>query len=39
VLPGRDDDQARLDAVVEAYKRRFHQHAVRVVVQPVCVSF
>jgi hypothetical protein len=39
VLPGRDDDQARLDAVVEAYKRRFHQHAVRVIVQPVCVSF
>jgi hypothetical protein len=39
VLPGKSDDQARLDAVVGAYKRRFHQQSVGVVVQPGCVSF
>jgi hypothetical protein len=39
VLPGRADDEARLDAVVAAYKRRFHQHSVGVVVQSACVSF
>jgi hypothetical protein len=39
VLPGRADDGARLDAVVAAYKRRFHQHSVGVIVQSACVSF
>jgi Protein of unknown function (DUF3574) len=39
VLPGGTDDEARLDAVVAAYKGRFHQHSVRVIVQSVCVSF
>jgi Protein of unknown function (DUF3574) len=39
VLPGRADDAARLDAVVAAYKRRFHQHSVGVIVQSACVSF
>ena len=33
VLPGNDDDQAQLDAVVTAYKREFHQHSVGVIVQ------
>ena len=39
VLPGNKDDNARLDAVVAAYKRAFHQHSVGVIVQSACVSF
>ncbi|MGA8611156.1 MAG: DUF3574 domain-containing protein [Xanthobacteraceae bacterium] len=39
VLPGRAGDEARLDAIVAAYKRRFHQHSVGVIVQSACVSF
>jgi hypothetical protein len=39
VLPGNVDDEARLDAVVSAYKRQFHQQSVVVVVQSVCASF
>jgi uncharacterized protein DUF3574 len=39
VLPGNADDQARLDAIVEAYKRQFHQQSVGVIVQPACTAF
>lgn len=39
VLPGNADDQDRLDAIVAAYKRRFHQQSVGVVEQSACVSF
>jgi Protein of unknown function (DUF3574) len=39
VLPGAADDAARLDAVVAAYKRDFHQQSVAVIVRPACVSF
>ncbi len=39
ILPGRTDDQERLDAIAQAYKRRFHQHSVAVVVRTACVSF
>ena len=39
VLPGNDDDQARLDAVVQAYKRAFRQRSVGVIVRPACVAF
>jgi hypothetical protein len=39
VLPGNKDDDARLDAVVAAYKREFHQHSVGVIVRPACVAF
>lgn len=39
VLPGHDDDQARLDAIVNAYKREFRQQSVGVIVQSACVSF
>jgi hypothetical protein len=38
-LPGRADDESRLDAIVAAYKRRFHQHSVGVIVQSACISF
>jgi hypothetical protein len=39
VLPGNADDQARLDAIVEAYKRQFQQQSVGVIVQPACAAF
>lgn len=39
VLPGNADDQAKLGAVVAAYKREFHQQSVGVIVQLACVSF
>jgi len=39
VLPGNADDDARLDAVVAAYKRQFHQHDVGIIVRDACVSF
>ncbi|MFY9692910.1 MAG: DUF3574 domain-containing protein [Xanthobacteraceae bacterium] len=39
VLRGHADDQAKLDAVVTAYKREFRQQSVGVIVQWACVSF
>jgi hypothetical protein len=33
------DAQEKLDAIVEAYKRRFRQQSVGVVIRPACVSF
>lgn len=39
VLPGNADDAARLDAIVSAYKRRFHQRSVGLILQSACVSF
>jgi hypothetical protein len=39
VLPGGDDDEARLDAIVKAYKDEFHQQSVGVIVRPACVAF
>jgi hypothetical protein len=39
VLPGNDDDEARLGAIAAAYKRRFHQQSVGVIVRPACVAF
>jgi hypothetical protein len=38
-LPGQAEDFARLDEIAEAYKRRFKQHSVGVIVRPACVSF
>jgi Protein of unknown function (DUF3574) len=39
VLPGQAEDLARLNEIVEAYKRRFKQRSVGVIVRPACVSF
>jgi hypothetical protein len=39
VLSGRTDDRARLDAVRDAYKRRFRQEAVMLVERRACVTF
>ena len=39
VLPGHPEDVARLEEIAEAYKRRFKQQSVGVIVRPACVSF
>jgi len=39
VLPGQVGDIARLNEIVEAYKTRFKQQSVGMIVRPACVSF
>jgi hypothetical protein len=39
VLTGREGERADLDAVREAYKRRFRQEAVMLVERRACVAF
>jgi hypothetical protein len=39
VLPGHRDDARRLQAIVTAYKRQFHQQSVGLIVQSACVQF
>jgi hypothetical protein len=39
VLPDRFDNRARIDAIAEAYKTRFRQQSVGVVIRPACVAF
>jgi Protein of unknown function (DUF3574) len=39
VLPGNEDDQTRLAAIVTAYKHQFRQRSVGVIVRPACVAF
>jgi hypothetical protein len=39
VLPGKPDDDARIDAIISAYKRDFHQQSVGVIERGACVSF
>jgi hypothetical protein len=39
VLPGKAEDLARVDEIAQAYKTRFRQQSVGVVVRPACVSF
>ena len=39
VLPGKDDDIDRLNQIAEAYKTRFRQQSVGMIVRPACVSF
>ncbi|MBV9512078.1 MAG: DUF3574 domain-containing protein [Caulobacteraceae bacterium] len=39
VLRGAPDEQARLDAVREAYKRRYNQQSVLLMTSSACVSF
>jgi Protein of unknown function (DUF3574) len=38
-LPGTPEDIVRLNEVVEAYKSRFKQQSVGLIVRPACVSF
>jgi hypothetical protein len=39
VLPGQDEDITRLNEIAEAYKTRFKQQSVAVIVRAACVSF
>jgi hypothetical protein len=39
VLPGQVGDIALLNEIVEAYKTRFKQQSVVMIVRPACVSF
>jgi Protein of unknown function (DUF3574) len=39
VLPGKDADLARVNEIAEAYKSRFKQQSVVVILRPGCVSF
>jgi hypothetical protein len=39
VLPGSSEDMARLNEVADAYKKRFRQQSVGIVVRQACVSF
>jgi hypothetical protein len=38
-MPPADDNQTRLSAIIEAYKTRFKQQSVGLIVRPSCVSF
>jgi len=39
VLSGEPDDRARLDALRDAYKRRFQQEAVMLIERRACIAF
>jgi hypothetical protein len=39
VLPGEVEDIPRLNEIAEAYKTRFRQQSVGMIVRPACVSF
>jgi hypothetical protein len=39
VLPGRPEDGRRLAEIAAAYKKKFHQQSVAVIVRPACVAF
>ena len=39
VLPGKPEDLARLGEIAEAYKKRFKQQSVGIVLRPACVMF
>jgi hypothetical protein len=38
-LAGNVDDEARIEAVIEAYRRQFRQRSVGVIERTACVSF
>ena len=38
-LPGSGSDDVRLQEIIEAYKARFRQQSVALIVRPACVSF
>jgi len=39
ILPGKDDDLERLNQIAAAYKNRFRQQSVGIVMRGACVSF
>ena len=38
-MPPADDNQTRLSTIIEAYKARFRQQSVGLILRPSCVSF
>jgi hypothetical protein len=38
-MPQSAENDARLQEIIKAYKDRFHQTSVGLIVQPACVSF
>jgi hypothetical protein len=39
VLPGKSDDKAKIDAIADAYKNRFEQQSVGLIIGPACIRF
>ena len=39
VLPGDSDDRVKIEAIAEAYKRRFEQRSVGLIISQACVRF
>jgi hypothetical protein len=39
VLPGEPTDQERLGQIIEAYKTRFRQQSVGLIIRPACIAF
>ncbi|HXI06121.1 MAG: DUF3574 domain-containing protein [Bradyrhizobium sp.] len=39
VLPGAGDDRIKIEAIAEAYKRRFEQKSVGLIINAACVRF
>jgi uncharacterized protein DUF3574 len=39
VLPGGGDDRIKIEAIAEAYKRRFEQKSVGLIISAACVRF
>jgi hypothetical protein len=39
VLPGNPEDMTRLNEIADAYKKRFRQQSVGIVLRQACVSF
>ena len=39
VLPGGSDDRVKIEAIAEAYKRRFEQQSVGLIINQACVRF
>lgn len=39
VLPGGSDDRIKIEAIAEAYKQRFEQQSVGLIIGPACVRF
>jgi hypothetical protein len=39
VLPGKPEDLAEINEIAQAYKSRFKQQSVGVILRPACVSF
>jgi hypothetical protein len=39
VLPGKAEDEARLNEIAEAYKKKFRQQSVAIIIRGACVAF